>query len=350
MTPATPSGCTRTGQTLVCDVPALQVGQVHSIPLSLAASASGGTGSISASLVSHETDTVPANNTVTFAVVASERADLGLVMTPDSVTVDRDASTAVTAAIVNRGPNPSTGTRLTLEIPAGITVQNVAFSMGSCAPSGANYVCALGTLAVNASATVTLQMTVNTKGGHTLVGRLEGNGIDTVADQTATAEIGARAVGDVGVTLTESADPVTVDSPFSYSATVSNLSGDSANVQLQMGVGGTTTAHIGSITAVGIACSFDALNVHCTGLDFPAGGTATVTVNVLSITPGIVITNSTVSYGGKDTNSSNDSASIGTTLRLVGDISVEIAEDADPVAVSAPLTYTVTVRNAGPNA
>ena len=350
MVPTTPAGCSRSAQTLSCDVPALQVGQTHSIPVTLAVSSTGGTGSITGSLVTHETDQAPVNNALTLAVIGTQHADLALTLTPASVTIDRGASTTVTASMVNRGPNPSTSTVLTLEIPAGMTLQNFTPSAGICSQSGAVVECALGTMGVNATATVALQMTAVTKGGHIVVGRFDGAGVDTGTDQFAMAEIGVRAVGDVAVTLAESADPVTVGTSFSYTATLSNLSGDSANVQFQMGVGGTTQATIMSITPVGAACSFDSLNVHCTLLDFAAAGTATVTVNVQSSTPGIVITNATVSYSGTDTNPDNNSASIGTTLRLVGDISVEIADSVDPAPTSVPFTYTVTVRNAGPNA
>ncbi len=350
ITPGTPNGCTRSGQTLSCDVPALQVGQAHSIPLSLAISASGGTGSITASLVTHEADQVPANNSLTRSITGIEYADLGLTMTPSAATLDRGDGVTVTASIVNRGPNPSTSTVLSLEVPAGLSVQTITPSLGTCAQVGANFECAFGTMAVNATATVTMQMTAVAKGGYFVVGRLDGAGVDTGTDHFAVTEVGVRAVGDVAVTLAESADPVTVGTTFSYTATLSNLSGDGANVQFQMGVGGTVSGSISSITPVGIACSFDALNVHCTGLDFAAGGTATVTVNVDATAPGIFITNANVSYGGTDTNTDNNSASIGTTVRLVGDISVEIVDSADPVPTAPPFTYTVTVRNAGPNA
>ena len=317
-------------------------------PGRFAVSASGGTGSITGNLTTHETDQVPANNALTLPVAGTQHADLALTLTPASATIDRGASVTVTASMVNRGPNPSTGTELTLEIPAGLTLQNLTTSVGSCSQSGTGVECALGTMAVNATATVTLQMTAVAKGGQFVVGRLDGAGVDTDTDHFATAEIGVRAVGDVAVTLAESADPVTVGTSFSYTATMSNLSGDSANLQFQMGVGGTTTATISSITPVGIACSFDDFNVHCTGLDFAAGGTAIVTVNVASTTPGIVFTNATVSYGEIDTNTDNNSASIGTTLRLIGDVSVAIVDSVDPASLGSPYTYTVTVHNAAP--
>ena len=37
-------------------------------------------------------------------------------------------------------------------------------------------------------------------------------------------------------------------------------------------------------------------------------------------------------------------------MRLVGDVSVDITDDTDPVTVDANYAYIVTVRNAGPNA
>lgn len=80
------------------------------------------------------------------------------------------------------------------------------------------------------------------------------------------------------------------------------------------------------------------------------GATGTVTINLGAVVPGIATATATAIPSGTDSNAANNSAIIGTTLRLVGDIRVEIADSIDPATTSVPFTYTVTVRNAGPSA
>ena len=64
---------------------------------------------------------------------------------------------------------------------------------------------------------------------------------------------------------------------------------------------------------------------------------------------GIAAANATATYAGTDTTATNNTASIGTTLRLEGDLTVGIAESADPATTGVAFTYIVTVKNNGPN-
>ena len=77
MTPTVPANCTRTGQTLDCDIPALNVDELVQVTVPYAISAAGGNGTLTASLTGHETELITGNNTYSQAVTASERADLG---------------------------------------------------------------------------------------------------------------------------------------------------------------------------------------------------------------------------------------------------------------------------------
>ena len=68
------------------------------------------------------------------------------------------------------------------------------------------------------------------------------------------------------------------------------------------------------------------------------------------MTAGIATATATATYAGIDTDTTNNTASIGTTMRLVGDVSVELAESGDPIIFGGPLSYIATVRNLGPSA
>jgi uncharacterized repeat protein (TIGR01451 family)/CSLREA domain-containing protein len=68
-----------------------------------------------------------------------------------------------TATVTNKGPNSATGIALTNALPAGATLVSVRPSRGSCTSTGA-VVCALGELADQATATVTIVATPTAAG------------------------------------------------------------------------------------------------------------------------------------------------------------------------------------------
>jgi uncharacterized membrane protein YgcG len=72
-------------------------------------------------------------------------------------------------------------------------------------------------------------------------------------------------------------------------------------------------------------------------------------VDLDATSAGIAAANATVTYAGTDTSPANNTANIGTTLRLEGDLAVTIAESADPATAGVSFEYTVTVLNNGPN-
>ena len=72
--------------------------------------------------------------------------------------------------------------------------------------------------------------------------------------------------------------------------------------------------------------------------------------HVTGSTPGIATATATTQFLGRDSNTTNNVATIGTNIRLAGDASVEISDSKDPASAWEAFTYTVTVRNGGPNA
>jgi Domain of unknown function DUF11 len=346
LTPTVPGTCTRHLQTLSCQVPALKLHETYTLTLPLAVAAAGGTGQFGAGLTTHEADTDPSNNGFTLAITGSEQADLSLTLTPSAAAIDRDGPLTVTAVVGNAGPSPSSATTLSLQIPAGLTINSQTSTRGSCTKTATAVDCTLGALNVGTSATVTLTATGSTPGLQTVSGHADGAGTDSGADQDATTSISVRPVGDASVELAESADPVRVGTSFTYTATVHNLSGDGSAVHLVIPV---TGAKVKAATPTAGNCTTAAAQVDCNVTFLAAGASATVTVDLDAVSAGIAAANATVTYAGTDTSSTNDTANIGTTLRLEGDLAVSIAESVDPATAGVSFDYTVTVLNNGPN-
>ena len=99
------------------------------------------------------------NNSAMATTTVTAQADLALTKAVSPTHVDVGQAFTYTLTVTNRGPSPATGVTVTDALPAGVTVGTVVASQGSCALAGATVTCALGTVAANAAATVTITAT-----------------------------------------------------------------------------------------------------------------------------------------------------------------------------------------------
>ena len=156
---ASQGGCT--GATPVtCTLGALTSGQsvTVSVTVHILPSATGKL--VDTATVSSPTpDPMLSNNSAMATTTVTAQADLALTkaVSPTQVEVGQDFTYTLT--VTNRGPSPATGVTVTDALPAGVTVGTVVASQGSCALAGATVTCALGTVAANAAATVTITAT-----------------------------------------------------------------------------------------------------------------------------------------------------------------------------------------------
>ena len=168
--------------------------------------------------------------------------------------------------------------------------------------------------------------------------------------------VGLFAIADLGVTVTDSPDPVTAGANLTYTVTVGNAGPDPAaaaswNFTLPAGLG------FVSLPAVsGWTCTTPAVGaggtVSCSQPNFAVGSDVfTLTVAVApNVVAGTVLsaTVSATSASG-DPNAANNSATATTTASASADLSVtNVAAPATAVS-GQPVTYTVTVANAGPS-
>jgi hypothetical protein len=347
LTPTVPGTCARTAQTLHCTIPPLWLNDTYDVSLPLSVSASGGTGQFTAALTTHEADTDRSNNNFSLAVTGSELANLALGVAVNANVLDRGASTRTTWSVLNQGPSPSTLTTLDVQIPPGLNVTGHTQTRGTCAMDTGVFNCDLGTLNAGQTAIVTLDVQAATPGSRDIVGSADGAGSDSGNLHDNHVTVTVRPVGDVSVVLAESADPIQVGTSFDYTATVRNLSGDGSGVHVTVPV---TGARVSLAATLNGSCTRTDTQVDCDITNLAAGASTTIDIHLDALTAGIATATATATYAGVDTDTTNNAASIGTTLRLVGDVSVELAESGDPITFGGPLSYTASVRNLGPNA
>ena len=309
------------------------------------------------------TDTNPANNSASDTDTLDIVADLAITKT-DSDTNARPGD-PITYEIVatNAGPSDVTGAVVTDTIPAGIGGIGwtcAAGVGGACPASGTGDLSVPVDLGVGASVTFTVTGTVTASTGTITntaqidvpAGATDPNTLDNAATDTTQVD----PEGDLSITKTDGLTSAVPGAPISYSIVVTN-SGPSAASAVPVtdtmpatlnGVAWTCVATPGS------ACA----NAAGTGdisqlVVVDAGGTVsfTVTAVIAADATGVLTNTATVvaPVGFSDTNPANNVATDATTLDPAVDLSVTKTDGQVTAVPGTPISYTITVTNAGPS-
>jgi LPXTG-site transpeptidase (sortase) family protein len=110
------------------------------------------------------TDPNPSNNTSTDTNFLGPVADLSLNKTVNNTTPNVGTNITFTLSLLNIGPDPATGVEVTENLPSGFTFVSAIPSQGTY--NGVTGLWVVGDLAVNATATLTLTVSVNLTGSY----------------------------------------------------------------------------------------------------------------------------------------------------------------------------------------
>lgn len=164
---------------------------------------------------------------------------------------------------------------------------------------------------------------------------------------------------DLAVTKSDGADPVTAGQNLTYTITVANAGpGEAQSVTLTdtLPTGATfvsATAPAGWMLATPDVGSGGTVTATASTLaaDVTAGAVVTIVVNVGAGVTGTLTNTAAVSSATTDPDSANDSAMATTTVRQPSaDLAITKMDEPDPVTAGSNVTYTIRVRNAGPDA
>ncbi len=188
--------CVESTGIVECDAANLAVGAAPDITITVTVTATSGTLSNTATVAGTITDPNSANNSATATTDVTPVADLSVAASAAPAAVAPGAPFVHTATVTNLGPSDSTGSTLTLSLPAGAVASTV--TPGACVPAGATVTCTVGPLALDATFTATVEMTAGTTGTYVTTATVVGADADTVpANDTATA---STAIGQVVAT------------------------------------------------------------------------------------------------------------------------------------------------------
>ena len=155
---------------------------------------------------------------------------------------------------------------------------------------------------------------------------------------------------DLAIAVVAGSDQVGIGGSVTYTITVTNLGAQmSADITVL-----DTVAKGGAVSTArgeGWSCSVAAQTVTCHRSGLGAGAASTITLEVkMPTSVGPAANESSVSTALSDLVPDNNTASCSTNVVAEADLSFTQTASADTVAFGTNLTYTISVRNAGPSA
>lgn len=295
-----------------------------------------------------ETDSVSINVN---SVVPIESADLVVAKTVDTPAPGEGDTITYDIIVSNSGPDPAGSVKITDQLPAGVTFAGSSATTGSYASGSGLWT--VGALAVAQAETLTVTATVD--------GGTAGQTI------TNTASVSGSSVPDLNPLNSSDSVPVTVrDADLALSMTVDDAKpneGDTVTftvLAVNLGPDATTGVQITDHLPAGLsfASATPSAGTYASGTGawdigaMAVGDSVTLglSATVDAATGGTTITNDAVLTGSDEGDSTpgDDSASAGVTVRLAN-LGVLLAVDDAAPAEGDPVTFTVSLANAGPD-
>ena len=219
--------------------------------------------------------------------------------------------------VTNSGPRDAVGVIVTDTLPAGVTFVSATPSQGGCTEAAGVVTCDLDTLADGASATIAIDVTVNssTSCGSTLTNTAEVLSSEpdpNIGNNAASADTTVNCAADLSITKSASPARVVAGDNITYTLTVKN-NGPSDATEVTV----TDTLPAGVTVVSATPSQGSCTGVICNLGDLPSGAIATITivVTVDPAAPSGPITNTAVVTGNEmDPDTTNNEASADTMI------------------------------------
>ena len=250
-----------------------------------------------------------------FAATAFADADLEIQKTAP-VAVPPNVTFPFSITVTNHGPDPALNVAVTDNLPAGVVLESVNTTQGSCA-GDPNVVCNLGSILNGSAATITMQVHTTSNSGHVMnTASVESTIADpNLGNNSDTAD--AVVLGDVDLSIVKTAPAgVIPNAPFPYTITVTNQGPAIATFVTVNDLLPDSVDLLSANSSQG-SCAGDP-NVICNLGSIDPGEDATITLSVqTALTSGTIENTATVSgnLDQLDTNQTNNSDSASTLVQ-----------------------------------
>lgn len=299
------------------------------------------------------TATDQTGNTSEFSqtVLLSPTTDLHVDMTASPQLAPQGTAVTYVATVTNRGYLPAASVSLAMQLPGRASVVSTSTNLGVVVTdSGGQALVSIAQLQPGQS----IVLTVVVQPSAAFSGALTASATATMAqtdskpgDESATATANLTAVVDVSLALTSGPTSAYNGDTLTYVFTASNAGpGTASNVVMTLPFG-SGVVYLGATGSQGSgSLSGGQLVVNLGSLG--PGASATVTVQLLAAAVGPYATSATIATNDYETDSSNNSAAIRTTL--LGRADLNLTMQAPTVApLGQDLYYSIVITNNGPD-
>jgi hypothetical protein len=235
---------------------------------------------------------------------------------------------------------------LTVTLPnnPAFTVDSVASSLGSCSVAGLNATCALGSMAPETTAQVSVIAHSSSAANFAVQARVTADNDRLTSNNNRQLPVSIRSGIDVAVALSTSAAEVAVGSPFEVYADVSSRRAMTVrNGVLSLSLNQPVT----SASMAGGVCTINASSISCSLADLPSGTTRRLTVQATAQAAGSLFAGVNVSAVG-DGDFTNNNANTTAWVQAERDVELTAGPAVVDLAVGAVYEVPFTLRSRGP--
>jgi len=255
-------------------------------------------------------DTDPSDGSSQVRLDVRPNVDLSIAPLP-AVTHVRAGATIDYPVTVAAAGQPVPGATVSFSVGSGVTVLGATPSQGSCEPPSSFFHCALGTVAANGAATVTLRLRGESATSVALSIRATGSGDIDPGDGLGAATLVVDAQGNVSVQSAAASVTATVGSAFDYPRITVNALARTDDVRVGLTI--PAAFSIDSATADSAPCSVNAGSIDCSFGTLEAGSSRGINVRLRPNQSGAYSTQVTAT-AAYDSDTSNNSANISITV------------------------------------
>jgi uncharacterized repeat protein (TIGR01451 family) len=330
-----------------CQLGLLSAGGSATITVTAKAAAEGSAAN-TATVSTGTPDRDSSNNTSSETIDVHPSADLRIVKTASVISVHEGQDFRYTLVVTNDGPSTARAATVTDSLPAGVALRSVSTSRGSCGQSDP-VVCAVGDIPVGGTATITLNVTATDAGRPENTAIVESPTLDpNLANNSDHTQVTTDRLADVAIAKSASTSVVADGEAFDWTLKVVNHGPSRA-----LGAVVTDTVPSGlRIEAVSSSrgtCTASGQTITCELGDVGSGGTAAITITVLTTKAGSYTNGASVTSQTPDPNPGNNVDNAAVEVSARADVAIAKTASAPIALVGDTVIYGITVTNHGPD-